>query len=146
MKGKRRGLAPPSGHPAAAVRSAGGLVFPPGRSGRPEVAVVHRRQRDDWTLPKGRLEAGEAPVRAALREVEEETGMRCQVVRHAGCTVNVDRRGRDRVVAYWVMRPLTGRFRPNDEVDELRWLPFAQAAELLTNPIDRALLAAQALS
>jgi 8-oxo-dGTP diphosphatase len=58
----------------------------------------------------------------------------------------VDRRGRDKIVCYWVMRPLDGRFKPGDEVDQLRWLTIEEALALLTYPLDRALLAAQELS
>ena len=130
---------------AAAVRAAGGLVCRPGRDGVTEVAVVHRPAQDDWTLPKGKLEPGESAEHAALREVQEETGLRCEIVRPAGCTAYVDGRGRDKVVCYWVMRPLDGGFRPGGEVDLLRWLRPPEAAELLSYPVDRALLAAQEL-
>jgi 8-oxo-dGTP diphosphatase len=129
----------------AAVRAAGGIVCRAGRGGRAEIAVVHRPAQDDWTLPKGKLEVSETPEQAALREVEEETGMRCQIVRPAGCTAYVDRRGRDKIVCYWVMRPLGGRFRPGEEVDALRWLTVEEALAILSYPVDRALLCAQEL-
>jgi 8-oxo-dGTP pyrophosphatase MutT (NUDIX family) len=138
-----------SGRPAAAprvvVRAAGGIVCRPGPGGLPEVALVHRPLQDDWSLPKGKLEEGESPEEAALREVEEETGLRCAIVRPAGCTAYVDRRGRDKVVCYWVMRALNGRFQPNDEVDALRWLTVEEALTVLSYPVDRALLSAREL-
>ena len=131
--------------PQVVIRAAGGIVRRPGPAGLPEVALVHRPEQGDWTLPKGKLEEGETAEAAALREVEEETGLRCVIERPAGCTAYVDRRGRDKTVCYWIMRPLRGRFLPSDEVDGLRWLTVEEALELLTYPIDRALLSAQEL-
>jgi 8-oxo-dGTP pyrophosphatase MutT (NUDIX family) len=128
------------------VQAAGGIVCRRGPGGRTEVAVVHRPVQDDWTLPKGKLEAGETAERAALREVEEETGLRCELVRPAGSTAYVDGRGRQKIVRYWVMRPLSGRFVPTAEVDALRWFPIDDAVTQLTYPQDRALLTAQDLT
>ena len=51
------------------IRAAGAVLHRDGR-----VAVVHRPQYDDWTLPKGKLDPGEDEPEAAMREVEEETG------------------------------------------------------------------------
>jgi 8-oxo-dGTP diphosphatase len=130
---------PPPGQEMT-VRAAGGVI---GRSRRPglvEVAVIHRRASGDWTLPKGRLNAGETPDQAALREVKEETGLRCQLLRALGCTDYLDARGRRKVACYWLMRRLNGRFRPSDEVDDLRWLSFGRAAALLSSERDRAVL------
>jgi len=129
------------------VRAAGGIVCRPGPAGPPEIAVIHRPEPDDdWSLPKGKLDPGETPEQAALREVREETGLRCRIVRPAGCTEYVDRRGRDKVVSYWIMRPLEGRFVPTAEVDLLRWLTVEEALQLLSYPADRALLAGQELA
>ena len=107
--------------------------------------MIHRPAQDDWTLPKGKLDGEETPEQAALREVREETGMRCQIARPAGCTAYIDRRGRDKIVCYWIMQPLEGRFAPNAEVDSLRWVTVDEALALLSYPIDRALLSAQEL-
>jgi 8-oxo-dGTP pyrophosphatase MutT (NUDIX family) len=129
----------------ALIRAAGGIVCRPGPDGLAEVALIHRPAQDDWTLPKGKLEEAETAEQAALREVEEETGLRCQILRPAGCTAYVDRRGRDKIVCYWVMQALEGRFQPNVEVDGLRWLTVDEALAALTYPIDRALLSTQEL-
>jgi 8-oxo-(d)GTP phosphatase len=123
------------------VHAAGGIVIRAGGSGAPEVAVIHRPSRDDWGLPKGKLNDGETVQEGALREVREETGLRCELVRLAGHITYIDRRGREKVVAYWLMRPLAGSFQPNDEVDLLCWLPVAEALDVLTYPNDRALIA-----
>jgi 8-oxo-dGTP diphosphatase len=127
------------------IHAAGGVVCRPGPAGLVEIAVIHRPSQDDWSLPKGKLEPGETAEQAALREVEEETGLRARIVRPLGCTEYVDRRGRDKTVCYWVMNAEGGRFTPNDEVDQLRWLTVEEALDLLTYPGDKALLASQPL-
>ena len=48
--------------------------------------------------------------------------MACELLRFIGHTEYVDRKGRPKAVAYWIMAAVKGSFRPNDEVDELRWL------------------------
>src|SRR3954463_6244214 len=103
----------------AEVLAAGGVVVRD--DGR--IAVIHRPKYDDWSLPKGKLDAGESFEDAALREVEEETGLECTLGRALGETRYRDNKDRPKVVRYWAMEPSTGgEFEPNDEVDELRWV------------------------
>jgi 8-oxo-dGTP diphosphatase len=120
----------------AEVLAAGGLVLRDG----PEVAVVHRPRYDDWSLPKGKLDKGEDFEQAALREVEEETGLRCRLGRPIGDTSYHDKKGRAKLVRYFEMGSCEGEFAPNDEVDELRWVPLHEAAELLSYEFDRELV------
>ncbi|HYR62677.1 MAG TPA: NUDIX hydrolase [Actinomycetota bacterium] len=127
------------------VQAAGGIVLRQIGCGPTEVAVIHRPSYDDWTLPKGKLNPGETHEAAALREVKEETGLVCQLGRPAGEVRYRDRKGRPKLVRYWVMQPSspTGNgFVPNDEVDRLRWLPLAEAQDVLTYAHDREILAA----
>ena len=119
------------------VQAAGGVVVRDGR-----VAVVHRPKYEDWTLPKGKLDPGEDFEEAALREVEEETGLRCELGRELPSTHYRDSKDRPKVVRYWQMTPVAGEFEPNSEVDELRWLEPDEAARLLTYDRDREVLAA----
>jgi 8-oxo-dGTP pyrophosphatase MutT (NUDIX family) len=126
--------------PTDVVRAAGGLVVRR-QNGDLEIVVVHRPVHEDWSFPKGKLEEGETFEVAALREVWEETGLTCRLVRFIGHTEYVDRKGRPKAVAYWVMVPLNGAFSPNDEVDELRWLELERASHLLSSPRDRELVA-----
>ncbi len=124
------------------VEAAGGLIVREGGSGT-EVAVVHRPRYDDWSFPKGKLDRGETFEAAALREVEEETGLRGRLVRELPSARYEDHKGRPKVVRYWLMEAEGDvSFAPNDEVDELRWLPPAEASALLTYERDRELLAA----
>jgi len=97
------------------------VVVREGKKG-PEVAVVHRPRYDDWSLPKGKLEEGESFEQGALREVEEETGLRCELGEELSSTRYHDRKGRPKLVRYWRMTVRKGSFKPNEEVDELLWL------------------------
>ncbi|HEY8216613.1 MAG TPA: NUDIX domain-containing protein, partial [Acidimicrobiia bacterium] len=112
---------------------------------RDELVVVHRPRYDDWSFPKGKRSQDDGDDAAtALREVEEETGLRCELGPELGETRYRDNRGRDKRVRYWLMTPVTGQeerlFVPNREVDEVRWCTRAQAGRLLTYDHDRALL------
>jgi 8-oxo-dGTP diphosphatase len=125
------------------VRAAGGVVWRDGEAGR-EVAVVHRPRYDDWSLPKGKLLPGEDWLEGALREVEEETGLRCEPGEELEPARYLDRKGRDKLVRWWSMRPVGGAFEANDEVDDLRWLAPAEAIERLDYDHDRRLVALSA--
>jgi 8-oxo-dGTP diphosphatase len=120
--------------------AAGGLVVREGAGGA-EVAVVHRPKYGDWSLPKGKLEAGEGFEEAALREVLEETGLRCRLGPELEPARYRDRKGRDKEVRYFRMTPLGGDFEPGPEVDRLRWLTRAGALSDLTYEHDRFLVA-----
>jgi 8-oxo-dGTP pyrophosphatase MutT (NUDIX family) len=126
--------------PTDVVQAAGGLVVRRA-GGLLQVAVVHRPVQHDWSFPKGKLEAGETFESAALREVREETGMVCRLLRFIGHTEYVDRKGRPKAVAYWIMASEGGSFTPNEEVDELRWLHLQDATRLLSFSRDRELVA-----
>jgi 8-oxo-dGTP diphosphatase len=108
--------------------------------GQPEVAIVHRPKYHDWSLPKGKLGPGESWEDAALREVEEETGLRCELVEELEPARYRDRRGRSKLVRWWLMRPLEGEFTPGDEVDQLRWLEPTVAVDELDYEHDRELV------
>ena len=123
------------------VLAAGGVVWR--RAGEAvEVLLVHRPKHDDWSLPKGKLNAGESLPDGALREVEEETGHRCRLGPELGSTRYLDDRGRDKRVTYWAMTVEDGSFTPNDEVDEVRWVALDEAAGALTHEHDHGVVAA----
>ncbi len=108
--------------------------------------LVHRPRYDDWSLPKGKADPGERDEETALREVEEETGLRCTLGARAGRTRYRDSKGRDKIVHYWLMEPesgaavVDGGFVPNDEVDEVRWCSVAEAVAMISYSHDRKLL------
>jgi phosphohistidine phosphatase SixA/ADP-ribose pyrophosphatase YjhB (NUDIX family) len=117
------------------VRAAGGVVVRDGT-----VLVVHRPRYDDWSLPKGKSEAGEIDEVTALREVREETGFECELQDELPSAAYVDSLGRPKFVRYWRMRSVGGEFAPGEEVDEVRWLGVEEARPLLTYEHDRAVL------
>ncbi|WP_433274844.1 NUDIX hydrolase [Actinosynnema sp. CS-041913] len=117
------------------MRAAGAVLWRDG-----SVAVVHRPRYDDWSLPKGKLDPGETVPEAAVREVLEETGYRAVLGRHL-TTVRYTAFGKPKTVDFFSARAESGSFTPNDEVDELRWLPVDAAADLVTRDTDREVLA-----
>lgn len=118
------------------VRAAGAVVLRRG-----EVLLVHRPKYDDWSFPKGKLDRGEHALAAAVREVEEETGVAIRLGRPLTRQRYPVAGGRTKVVDYWVGRVVgdhdVSGYAANAEVDEVRWVPRAEARELLTYPHDR---------
>ncbi|HEY2430826.1 MAG TPA: NUDIX hydrolase, partial [Acidimicrobiales bacterium] len=111
----------------------------------PEVLLVHRPRYDDWSLPKGKADPGEDDEATAVREVEEETGLRGELGTELPTTEYTDHRGRHKVVRYWAMTAANGTdapFTPNHEVDELVWLPLPVAEDRLSYDRDRPVLQA----
>lgn len=118
---------------SAVVRAGGGVVVRGTGPGR-RVLLVHRSKYDDWTFPKGKAEDGETDEACALREVEEETTLRCRLVRPLPSTRYVDAKGRPKVVRWWVMEAIgdPDAAAAANEVDEVRWLRPEEARPLLT--------------
>ena len=123
---------------AAEIRAAGAVVLRPG-----QVLLVHRARYDDWSFPKGKLDRGEHRAAAAVREVEEETGLRVRL------GVPLTRQvypvgGRPKTVDYWVARPAgsddVSGYVPNDEIDQVAWVDREEARTLLTYDRDRGVL------
>lgn len=105
-----------------------------------ELAVVHRKRYDDWTLPKGKLKKGETWEQAALREVQEETFCQVRLRGFAGQT-SYSVEGKPKVVRFWNMALMkVETFVPNNEIDDIRWLTIAEALEALSYPGEQALL------
>ena len=128
----------------ATVRAAGGVLW---RyvDGAVRVALVHRPKYGDWSLPKGKLDPGEAAVVGGVREVLEETGFSAVPGRTLGISrYRVLHRGRDveKSVRWWAMRATGGEFTPTAEVDALRWLPVPSALGKVTGGYDCAPLKA----
>lgn len=119
--------------------AAGGIVWR--ESGKDvELLLVHRPSYDDWGFAKGKPHQRESVEQTALREVAEECGMKCRLGRPLGRIEYMRPDGTDKVVHMWAMEPVFGQFRPNREVDQMRWLPIEEAAALLTYDSDRHLL------
>jgi phosphohistidine phosphatase SixA/8-oxo-dGTP pyrophosphatase MutT (NUDIX family) len=120
------------------VLAAGGVLWRRTDS-QLQVALVHRPKYGDWSLPKGKLDPGEAAVVGAVREVHEETGFAGVPGRRLGeSRYRVLHRGRDveKTVQWWAIRAGEGEFVPDAEVDALRWLPLASAMARVSSGYD----------
>ncbi len=121
------------------VHAAGAVVWQRGPGDTVEVALIHRPRYDDWSLPKGKVDPGETEPVTAVREIFEETGHRV----HLGCRIGAVSYPLDqgtKKVRYWAARSTGGEFAPNNEVDELLWLPVSQAVKKVKYSHDRKIL------
>lgn len=124
------------------VRAAGGVISRRNERGETEVLLVYRgRGQRDWSFPKGKLESGETEETCALREVREETNLRCALGDELPPVSYYDRKGRPKIVRYWAMQVVKGEAEPRNEIDAVRWLGIEAALSLLTYRRDRELLA-----
>jgi 8-oxo-dGTP pyrophosphatase MutT (NUDIX family)/phosphohistidine phosphatase SixA len=125
-------------------RSRGASGEKVGKKGSREVLLVHRPKYDDWSFPKGKLDRGEHPLAAAVREVAEETGLAVRLGRPLDHQQYPITGGRMKVVHYWIARTLDGddisAYAANKEIDQVAWVPVAEAESLLTHSRDRATL------
>jgi 8-oxo-(d)GTP phosphatase len=123
-----------------AVLAAGAVLWRPnGDASAPEVAIIHRPRYNDWSLPKGKVEPGETEPVAAVREIQEETGYSAHLGRRLAAVSYPVEQGIKKV-RYWAAQRGAGEFTPNGEVDELKWLPVAEAMKQLEYPHDRKVL------
>ena len=127
-------------HGEVEVWAAGGIVER-GSEAPIEILLVHRPDRRDWSLPKGKLDPGETLLDAARREIAEETGFSCEMGPPIASVRYLDARRRSKAVVYFRARVTAGGFTPNDEVDEIRWCRPLEAVALLTYPHDARMLA-----
>ncbi|MBZ5734777.1 NUDIX hydrolase [Nocardioides sp. TRM66260-LWL] len=120
------------------ILAAGAVVLRPR-----EVLLVHRPRYDDWSFPKGKLDRGEHRAAAAVREVEEETGLRVRLGRPL-LRQRYDVAGRAKSVDYWIARPVgdddVAGFEPTEEIDQVAWVERDKALDLLTYARDRDVL------
>ncbi|GAB2997882.1 NUDIX hydrolase [Mycobacterium bourgelatii] len=121
------------------VYAAGAVLWRHAKGKAIEVALIHRPRYDDWSLPKGKVDPGETAPVTAVREIFEETGHHAHLGRRlATVTYPVDQGIKK--VHYWAARSTGGIFTPGNEVDELVWLPIADAMKTLEYPQDRKVL------
>lgn len=129
------------------VLAAGGIIIDT-EAGVPRVLLVHRPRYDDWSFPKGKLDADETVEQAALREVEEETGLTCRIIREIAIlryAYRTRNKGslRPKKVHYFLMERVYGAIHvPGEEVDQAVWLEIDDALRRLSYQQDRKLLAA----
>jgi 8-oxo-dGTP pyrophosphatase MutT (NUDIX family) len=121
------------------VRAAGGVPWR--RNGDDlEVLLVHRGEYDDWSFPKGKNDPGESDEAAAIREVEEETGLHIELGPELVATSYTDSKGRLKRVRYWALEVTQEDATPQNEIDEIAWLSAEDATARLSYDRDRAVL------
>jgi 8-oxo-dGTP diphosphatase len=119
------------------IQAAGGVVVDD-RDGT--ILVVHRPRYDDWSLPKGHVDPGETFEQAALREVFEETGVRCELHEELE-PARYEVKGRSKIVRWWRMSVLEETDDHDDETDEVMWVSPQDALTLLSYEHDLGLVA-----
>ena len=125
----------------ASIRAAGVVVLDsPAEATERRFLAVHRPHRHDWSLPKGKVDPGETTPCTAVRECDEETGYRVVLGARLPSTHYVSGDAH-KSVDYWVghVRADEG-FAPNEEVDEIRWVPVSEASAFLTYSDDAAIV------
>jgi len=125
----------------ASVKAGGGVLRRLNSDGKREFLLVHRPGYDDWSLPKGKLDRHEDFLEAALREVTEETGYRANQPVEIGSVGYESGAGNRKVVRWWLMDTVGGKFKPNHEVDKIAWLTRGKAKKRLQYKNDRNVLA-----
>ncbi len=125
--------------PSEPIIAGGGIVWRRAKDGI-ELLIVHRPNYDDWTFPKGKLDRSESIRQAAQREVLEETGLRTRLGMYLGESQYETPAGNEKIVHYWAMEAVKGKFKANAEVDKAKWLPLSKATSKLTYKRDRTFL------
>jgi 8-oxo-dGTP diphosphatase len=122
------------------IRAAGGLLTRDAADGA-ELMLVHRTRYNDWALPKGKVEANEEPLQAAIREVREETGCEVECLSFAG-EIRYEVDGVPKIVLFWRMSFVRQEpLEPNDEIAEAIWWPLPEAIARMTYESERELVA-----
>lgn len=133
----------PTTSPSPLFRAAGCVVWRSSKK-EPEILLVHRPRWEDWSFPKGKLDQSEPAYAAAVREVEEETGLVVGLGPRLPDTQYTVTGGQTKTVHYWCAKaPKHGdisSYEPNVEIDHLRWVPASKALRTLSYPYDSELL------
>ena len=126
--------------PSESIWAAGCVLARTGKTGDPEYLIIHRPRYDDWSLPKGKLNKREPFLKGALREVKEETGFRGRNPRPIGSIGYLTKAGNPKVVRWWLTDAKRGRFKPNAEVDRVKWVTLKKGLKKLDYRNDREVL------
>jgi 8-oxo-dGTP pyrophosphatase MutT (NUDIX family) len=127
------------------IIAAGGIVIDAKIATAPLVLLVHRPKYDDWSFPKGKAEPNETIEEVALREVREETGLTCSIIRKLRAVrysyENHKGESKPKVVCYFLMKPISGSLAVNNyEIDRAEWFGVDEARRALDYDHDRELL------
>ncbi len=125
--------------------SSGGIIYRK-RGKKAEVALIVRGEGKIFCLPKGKIEKPEAPQQTALREVEEETGLKGEIEKELG-KINYwfyskeDKAKVFKTVYFYLIKYESGETTHHDfEVEEVKWLPIDEALKIITYPSERKMM------
>ena len=125
---------------SATILAAGAVLWRKGEKKKIEVLIIHRPKYDDWTFPKGKAEIGEPLIACAYREVLEETNIETAFGPYLGEVEYLTNDGKKKV-SFWSAKVVKEKdFKPNTEVDQLKWVEVTKVKELLTLDTDRKIL------
>ena len=122
------------------ILAAGAVLWRKSEKKKIEVLIIHRPKYDDWTFPKGKAEIGEPLIACAYREVLEETNIETAFGPYLGEVEYLTNDGKKKV-SFWSAKVVKEKdFKPNAEVDQLKWVEVTKVKELLTLDTDRKIL------
>ena len=125
---------------SATILAAGAVLWRKSEKKKIEVLIIHRPKYDDWTFPKGKAEIGEPLIACAYREVLEETNIETAFGPYLGEVEYLTNDGKKKV-SFWSAKVFKEKdFKPNAEVDQLKWVEVTKVKELLTLDTDRKIL------
>ena len=125
---------------SATILAAGAVLWRKSEKKKIEVLIIHRPKYDDWTFPKGKAEIGEPLIACAYREVLEETNIESAFGPYLGEVEYLTNDGKKKV-SFWSAKVVKEKeFKPNAEVDQLKWVEVTKVKELLTLDTDRKIL------
>ena len=125
---------------SATILAAGAVLWRKGEKKKIEVLIIHRPKYDDWTFPKGKAEIGEPLIACAYREVLEETNIETAFGPYLGEVEYLTNDGKKKV-SFWSAKVVKEKeFKPNTEVDQLKWVEVTKVKEMLTLDTDRKIL------
>lgn len=119
-------------HEAPPTEKAGGILVRFNERGEQEICLVHRPRHNDWSLPKGHINTDESAVQAAQREVGEETGYKCEIIKELPAYHYVTPHGEQVKVRFFEMRVIASGMIKDEEVDQVQWLTVPRALKLLS--------------
>lgn len=139
LDGRHQEISPDPADEFKKTTLAAGAVIWRGDPADPKVAIIHRPHYDDWSLAKGKVDAGESLPTTAVREIWEETGMEVRLGELLG-KVNYPVQGRTKVVYYWLAEATGGSFKKNGEVNKLQWVSLKKARKQVSYELDKDVL------
>ncbi len=116
--------------------SSGGVIYKIFPKNKIEILLLHQRISHKWHLPKGTQEGKESLERTALREVQEETGLKAEIEKYLCKLPSLKEDGSPKITHYFLMKPVEGDFdgrshEDKNKYDRMEWVEIEKAKKLL---------------